>query len=49
MRKERLFIEPSIPLPAPHTTPSISHAHPSIALGYMLSEFYSVAHEQAGV
>ena len=41
--------EPSILLPAPHTTASISPAHPNIALGYMPNEFYSGGHEQAGI
>lgn len=49
MKKERLNTEPSILLPAPHTTASISPAHPNIALGYMPSEFCSVTHEQAAV
>lgn len=49
MKKERLNTEPSILLPASHTTPSSLHAHPNIVLGYRPSEFYSAAHGQAGV
>ena len=47
MKKERLNTEPSTLSLAPHTTPSTLPSHPSTALGYRPSEFYSVAHEQA--
>lgn len=49
MKKERLVIEPSIPSPSPHTTPSTLPAHPSTEHGYMRSEYGSVVHEPTGV